>query len=96
MGIINFIFLYQTVQKFGWDPKRSKSCLYNISMVLYKIFENLIFLLSLDVEERKKKRYAEMKEAGSKIFNLVEECRQYFKADENAEIWKAVIIELKV
>ena len=65
-------------------------------MVLYKIFENLIFLLSLDVEERKKKRYAEMKEAGSKIFNLVEECRQYFKADENAEIWKAVIIELKV
>ena len=37
-----------------------------------------------------------MKEAGSKIFNLVEECRQYFKADENAEIWKAVIIELKV
>ena len=29
-----------------------------------------------------------MKEAGSQIASLVEQCRQYFNADENSEIWQ--------
>ena len=48
-------------------------------------------LILLDIEERKNKRNAEMEHAGSKIFNLVEECRQFFKAEENSDIWKAYL-----
>ena len=45
----------------------------------------------IDIEECKTKRNAEMKESGSKIFNLVEECRQFFRADEDSDIWRAYL-----
>ena len=45
----------------------------------------------IGIEEAKTKRNAEMKESGSKIFNLVEECRQFFRADEDSDIWRAYL-----
>ena len=43
----------------------------------------------IDIEERKTKRNAEMKESGSKFFIFVEECWQVFKANEYSDDCKS-------
>ena len=52
-------------------------------------------LILTDTDERLNKRYREIREAGERIHNLIEENRQYLQVDVNdsniAEYWKAYI-----
>ena len=64
---------------------------YNLSSHVLCTMYLIYISYPIDIEERKTKRNAEMKESGSKIFNLVEECRQFFRADEDSDIWRAYL-----
>ena len=44
-----------------------------------------------DIDALKAKRNEEMETAGSKIDNLVEQCKQFFRADDGADTWKAYL-----
>ncbi|KAI8492613.1 Dynein heavy chain 9, axonemal, partial [Branchiostoma belcheri] len=51
-----------------------------------------VSLLNLDDrEERLAKRYAETKESGNKIHDLVKENLGFFKAEEDTDIWRAYV-----
>lgn len=55
--------------------------------------DNLMILS--DLEERLNKRYREIRDAGERIHNLVQENRRYLQVDENdsntSEYWKAYV-----
>ena len=68
------------------------SYLFSFFNYLFTFCQQFVYLLFFpDIDALKAKRNEEMETAGSKIDNLVEQCKQFFRADDGADTWKAYL-----